>query len=215
MALAAFLGELLETGRTHVAAPGADLEDAPTEADELLAAIERDYRRDLPGEAPAFSLPAARWGATTLLRACQCLSFRDLDEAQTAAAFATDCPEPSNPATHYSVDLTLRFLPDVARLARGANPSDPLVEQLRVFGGQWPLSSVGMPGVVPASIAAVVEHPCLLALYVDRVIAAVDVSRLSDPRVTMAVRAAIGWHDELAPAVAAALRVQDTEGAHL
>lgn len=235
MSLSTFVCELFETGRVRVASPGLLPDDPPADAnssgtftsstdsrdadsrevDDRLVAFERDYRRELPGEAPAFSLAAARWGTRMLFHVCQFLVHRDADAKLVSETLSAACPEPANPTTHYSVDLALRFLPDAARLARGVNPSDPLVEQLQLLARHWPLSSVGMRDVEPVSLAGIVEHPCLLAMVVDRVIAARDTARLTDARIRMAVQAAIGLHEDLAPEIAAALRNQATEGSFL
>jgi hypothetical protein len=211
MSLSTFVCELFETGRVRVAPPSLLSASRQAEADETLVAFERDFRRELPAEAPPFSLAAARWGALAVFHACQFLVYRDADAKLVAETLTVACPESPNPATHYSVDLVLRFLPDAARLARGVNPKDPLVEHLQRLASHWPLSSVGMSDITPVSLSGVVDHPCLLAMYVDRVIAARDIARLADSRVRMAVRAAIGLHDQLAPEVAAALRIQETE----
>ena len=49
---------------------------------------------------------------------------------------------PLTPAQHLSADLTLRYLPQVLRAARGLDPSDPLVAAARERPRRWPLSGV-------------------------------------------------------------------------
>jgi hypothetical protein len=144
-------------------------------------------------------------------RACQFAVFRDVPAEAVAGALSVPCPGATavtavaqSPAVHYSVDVVFRFLPDLARFARSAADNDPLLEPLQRWARQWPLSSVGMAGVDGADVAFV-AHPALLALYVDRVIATRDRSRLADERVRQAVRAALGLHPQLAPDLAAAL----------
>jgi hypothetical protein len=215
MELEAFVCELLESGRVRVSEPTLISAADESAADAALLAFERSYRRELPGGAPRFSLPVARWSAVVMLRICQFLVYRDVDEAAVSQALATPAPEPASPASHYSADLLLRFLPDVARLANGINPDDPLVEQLQKLAAAWPLSSVGMPSDGNVSLQGIVDDRCLLALYVDRVIAAQDTGRLQDERVRQAVRAALGIHDQLAPQIAAALATWETDGAQL
>jgi hypothetical protein len=215
MELEAFVCELLETGRVRVAAPTPIAAEDAAAADAALLAFERSYRRELPASAPRFSLPVARWSALVMLRVCQFLVYRDVDAEQVAAALAAPAPEPPGPAAHYSADMLLRFLPDAARLARGLNPDDPLVEHLQRLAASWPLSSVGMPGQGNGSLQGIAEDPCLLRMYADRVIAVQDVGRLQDERVRQAVRAALGIHDQLAPQIAAALLAFETDGAQL
>jgi hypothetical protein len=71
------------------------------------------------------------------------------------------------------------------------------------------LSSIGIPDVNPTDVAAVCEDRGLLRLYVDRVIARRDVSRLAEARIRAAVRTALGHFDDLASPLAAALKSYD------
>jgi hypothetical protein len=207
-----FIQGLFESGRVSVCPPSGFTSESDVAIDDTLVSFERNYRLDLPGEPPTFSLAAARWGAITLLNACQLLVYRDLDADQVAALLTVPCPEPPNASTSYSVDLVLRFLPDVARHAAGANREDPLVAQIRKLGNQWPLSSVGIAAIEPTSLEEIVAQPCLLAMYVDRVIATHDVARLTNRSIRTAVQAAIGLHSELAPELASALLTPEPEG---
>ncbi len=166
-----------------------------------LRTLESEYRRGLAGELPAVSLPAASWALTALYRACQFLVFRELPEEQLRAELSLPCPETPSPLVCYSVDLSLRFLPDVVRMARAANAHDPLVERLLTWATDWPLSSVGITGVTAGSIEAFIDDASLRTLYVDRILATNDQSRLSDDRVAEAVRAALGGFRELSPAI--------------
>jgi hypothetical protein len=73
----------------------------------------------------------------------------------------------------------------------------------------WPLSSVGADlGPGPFDVDAFVGDASLRALYVDRVLAQADLSRLGDPRVDDAAREALGARPDLRPAVARALGVE-------
>ena len=111
----------------------------------------------------------------------------------------------ASPETHYSVDLVFHYLPDLMRFARSAAAADPLVEHLRRWARKWPLSSVGIEGVDDVSIDGFADSPGLMRLYADRVIAAGDTSRLSDPRVRQAVGGALGMYEDLGGRMAAAL----------
>ena len=64
---------------------------------------------------------------------------------------------------------------------------------------------MGVPGVEDVSVDALAEHPCLLQMYVDRVIAVRDWPRLADTRVREAAQAAVGLYPDLAPEFARAL----------
>jgi hypothetical protein len=88
----------------------------------------------------------------------------------------------SSPAILFSLDLTLQCLPDLHRLARAAATHDPLVSQLETIGRWAPLSSVGVRLDNIAMPAALVEHPGLSRLYVDRIVAARAFERLDRPQ---------------------------------
>lgn len=204
MSLPLFIRALLDNGRLRVPRP--DETEDPQDfkaAAEVLREFESVWRLDFPGPAPEFDLPGAMWAATMLYRAAQCAVFRDVPEPTLRQGLSLTCPQTANDAArHYSVDLTFRFLPDLVNLARQASPDDPLLQELKSLANQWPLSSVGMKGVEPGGIDAIVGHPGLLQLYVDRILAREDFSRLSDERVRTAARKAAGAYAELSPTLA-------------
>ena len=181
------------------------------EAEAILASFKYKYRTELPGEPPPWHAEAACWATMHLGDACRFVVFRDLGEEplerfRKSPRFAGD-----GPSVHYSVDLTFRFLPDVVKQVRTAAEDEPLVTTLLWLGQQWPLSSVGIAGIGEVAIEPIARHPCLLRMYVDRVIASRDLPRLAEPRVREVARAALGLFPELAPAVAAALEQDSKE----
>lgn len=210
-----FFRALIEHGRVRVDPPElggqsqliADAESAET--GQALAEWEVANRLDFPGEAPPLSPAGARWALAQLHAACRFAVYRDVESSQIEEALNIPCPSAAVESQHYSVDLLFRFLPDLYRLTKSASQDDPLCTHLRRWAVEWPLSSVGMPGLEAVDPSAVVEHAGLLRLYVDRIIARRDVSRLGNPRVCAAVRAAIGDFDDLAPQIAAAVRKLD------
>jgi hypothetical protein len=170
-----------------------------------LVSFELRYRDMLPGTPPALCLPAARYGATMLYQVCRFLVHRDLGAEAMECAFRDPLRERPCPSVHYSVDLSLRFLPDVERLTREKAPDDPMLAEVTKLANQWPLSSVGIPGLADVVVDTFVTDPCLRRLYVDRIIDSADVSRLRDNRIRDDVAAALGAHPELAPPIAQAL----------
>jgi hypothetical protein len=199
-----FLDCLFADGRVRV--PGlAEISDKELRAaDRALSAFEQEYRRELPGRPPPLWPPAARWAATMLFRACQFVAFRDAGEATLARTMSVACPAGDPASVHYSVDLTFRYLPDLYGLARRASQRDPLLTHISCWAVDWPLSSVGMADIGPVRIDPWVKDSCLLNLYIDRVIARGDVSRLNDPRVREALQQSVGLFPELAPKIVAA-----------
>jgi hypothetical protein len=206
MGFASFLSSLFESGRVRVTGQRELPEDELHAGDEVLRTFELLYRLELPGEPPALDPKAARWAAVLFFRACQFALYRDVPASIIEEELSARAPFRASPSVCYSVDLVFRLLPDLARFARSAAENDPLVGHLERLGREWPLSSVGMPDLGAVDVRAFIDDPCLLALYVDRILAARDVSRLSDARVRDSVAQALGLHPELSPALADALK---------
>ena len=85
--------------------------------------------------------------------------------------------------------------------------ADPLVNHLLALAAAWPLSSVGAAGVSceAKDVEAFIGHPTLRQLYLDRIAASGDVSRLGVAAVRRGMRSAIGNYPQLAPPMAEAL----------
>lgn len=212
MSLNAFLQSLFESGRVIVG-PYTTLihPDDVRQADATLVEWDDRNRLDFPGSGPAFQPDVARWGAVQFFRACQAATYRDLDAATLARCWST-CPVGNPIVNAYNVDLVFRFLPGLYVLAKGVSEGDPLCEQLKAWSVQWPLSSVGMKGITGCDVSAICSHPALKQLYVDRIVATQDESRLDHADIRQAVRAALGLHTHLAPRIAQALQTRDEPG---
>ena len=211
MSLRPFLIALQETGHVRVAVPGEPADMDEREIAEILADLDRQARLESAFEAPRLSRPAATWAAGLLYRGCQFLVFREAAPDIIHRVLSVPCPEPVTPEVVYSVDLTLRYLPDLMTLARAAAAeNDPLVAELLVMARTWPLSSVGMRDVGEVDVRPFIEHRALRQLYVDRIISRRDVGRLAESRVREAVREAIGLFPSLATEMAKALDIQET-----
>ncbi len=206
-----FFESLFSEGRVHLSAATRPSPADVNAASEWILAFEPDYRRTLAGTPPAPDVAAVGWAARGFFRAAQLLVARNIGSEQVLADLSVPCPARPEPAVCYGVDLTWRFLPDLVRLARAASQNDPLVERLLAWCGEWPLSSVGVPGVTAGPLDGFVADPALRMLYVDRIMATGDVSRLNDRRVQEAARSALGAFPRLAPVIAAVLA---NEAAH-
>jgi hypothetical protein len=183
-------------------------EDLPGSNEEALPALielELHARQELAGDAPAFCPRTATWAARILYEACRATVCRDLAAAAVKAALALPCPAARTPESDWSADLVFRHLPELLRFACQLSRADPLGEDLRALAAAWPLSSVGVPGLPPVVLDSFFGHPSLRRLYADRILATGDLSRLADARVADLVRADLGWHRELAPALARTL----------
>lgn len=188
---------------------------APWDLNELVAIEEpiRDselrFRRSLPGTPPHLDMAAAIWGAQQIFRTCQFIVYRELEPQLMQHEFCVPCPGDNHPEVHYSVDLSLRFLPEVVRQARAVSQDDPLHTYLQKLSSDWPLSAVGLPRIDNRERCdGFTSDPCLLQLYVDRAIERRDTTVLSDQRVREAVERALGTYGELCPEMHSALQIE-------
>lgn len=210
MSMTAFLDGLFADGRVRVDRENAFAEEELRRADDHLSSFEQVYRDHLPGLPPPLSIVAARHGAILLYRICQFLVFRDLDENTIRQELNRDPQENPSPSMHYSMDLTMRFLPDAMKLAYGKSSDDPLVAESMKVAARWPLSTVGIVTPDPSIVDTFIGNPCLLRLYVDRILARGAVDLLSDDRVRAQVECAIGAFPELAARVAEVIGRNET-----
>jgi hypothetical protein len=202
MSLADFLHNLLAEGRVTVPKPGKLTQEELQEAERVLEEFEQSYRLELPGDPPGFAAAAAGWAAAQFYLACQFAVFRDFGPEVLSEHLSPECEGHHLPEVHYSVDLTFRFLPDLMRIARAMSEDDPLVGHLLAWAARWPLSSVGVRGVgelTEEDLLPLVGSRALLTLYVDRIIAQGDISRLKARPVREAVESSLGLHGKLAP----------------
>jgi MoxR-vWA-beta-propeller ternary system domain bpX4 len=211
MSFASFLRSLFENGRASAPPFGPLSASDLSEGDRVLSEFEAIQRLDLPGEPPVFDAIAGRWAAISFFRACQFVVYRDLPTEELARELSNPCPRRRSPAVDYSVDLVIRFLPDLLTLARSAAEKDPLVDHLRAWAKQWPLSSVGVAGLESLDCSSFIDHPALLALYTDRILARGDANRLSEQRVRQAIEQAVGMYHTLAGSLASLLTHPTTE----
>lgn len=208
MTLANFITSLFDSGAVEVP-PIAPWDEAELQAArDALVGGERIYRDSLAEGTPALEIEAALWGAQQFYRAAQRLTFRNNAAAAPQQGPAERPPTDNGPAVQYSVDVMMRFLPDLIRHASAVPREDPLMATLYGWAADWPLSSVGVPLDRPVdddAVASIVSDRSLLIMYIDRIVARKDLSRLSHPSVIEAIRAAIGIHADLAPEIQAAL----------
>jgi hypothetical protein len=220
MSLPSFLAALFDSGRVLVGPPHRALAaDELHGAEQLLVGEADTLRLEFPGQPPPLDVGAAMWGATSLYRACQLAVYRELDagaiDELLGAAYPATAPVEGGAASrHWSVDLAFRFLPDLVRHAAAASPQDPLVVRLRDWCAQWPLSSVGVTSVSALNEDDLAAHAELLQLYVDRILAKKDWSRLRHPAVRAAAQRSLGAHGSLWTDAVKQLSPPESKAAH-
>lgn len=193
-----FLKQLLEDGEVTVPRQvHGDVESVRR----LLIFVERIWRQEWSGPAPRFDADRAAQAAAVLCTFCRATVYRELDEHELAEelhqiGLQSDDAEDSASA-HYSVDLVLRFLPQVYERLSRTSKEDPILALALNIARDWPLSSVGISGSAPDSLPTAFDDPGLCRVYVDRVLEAGDRDRLNLPRIAAAVAAAVGPYDSL------------------
>ena len=140
MSMVRFLESLREGGRVTVPVLATESDLPPIAREEqlqvrtLLESMDADWRLELAGQAPRLSLPAARWGAETLYRGCQFLVCRETPLERMRETLERPAPGPVSAEVCYSVDLCLRFLPDLIGLARAVSKQYPFLRLLLELG---------------------------------------------------------------------------------
>jgi hypothetical protein len=163
-----FLAQLFDEGKIVFRAAPRDRPSASAVA--VLTAAFEAYSLAIAGPRIAFDAELALAAAELLRQASWALVNRD--ERMTDLVKRLKMPvSPLTPSQHLSADLTMRYLPQVLRRARGLDPSDPLVTQLANVLRTWPLSGVladvAEPPLVPLQFGG---HPGLMLLYAERLI---------------------------------------------
>jgi hypothetical protein len=163
-----FLAQLFDEGKIIFRAAPRDRPSASAVA--VLTAAFEVYSLAIAGPRIAFDAELALAAAELLRQASWALVNRD--ERMTDLVKRLKMPvSPLTPSQHLSADLTMRYLPQVLRRARGLDPSDPLVTQLANVLRTWPLSGVladvAEPPLVPVQFGG---HPGLMLLYAERLI---------------------------------------------
>jgi hypothetical protein len=170
--LADFVQQLLTHGAVVFQQRPTPAEPDPA-VGELLARAFAEERLEVAGPPLSFR-PAAALAAAVLMRdACWFLVCHD-EPPEEVTRRLTLAP-PQTAADHLSADLTLRYLPQVARRARLLNPADALSGLLATVLRHWPLSGVladaADVGDGPLTPPGFDGHPGLLLLYAERLAA--------------------------------------------
>jgi hypothetical protein len=215
MSLLHFLTQLWQSGRVEVSSQqDAIAVDGPAITD-FLQSQEQALRDDLPFIPPPLNVDTARWAALKLYRGAQFLAFSEAKPALIQKVLHDPLISDDSPTNNaYSVDLSFRFLPDLLRLSMQSQERNALLASLRKLATDWPLSSIGVTDLGPLRNFDFLQSPCLKQLYIDRIIAAKDLARLTTKDIRNAVRASLGAYPELCPELSEPLLILDVEEGH-
>ncbi|MFY0629118.1 MAG: hypothetical protein JXR05_01985 [Flavobacteriaceae bacterium] len=137
--------------------------------------LESEYENEVlnyPYEVPPFHKESAIWAAKTIYYAVQFLVHRkrvpkDLEE------YFPEFKEEVTPSIVLSVDLSLRFLPDIMREIHDIDFEDWLLKRLTKNVGRFQYSTIGFPidiEVNEMELLKLFKNECFKTLYTDRVI---------------------------------------------
>ncbi len=170
-----FLTELLAEGNARLTARPCFDNGSRAEASRVLAGAFAGYRLTIPGPLLDLDKDSALAAAELVWLASWYLLVRDAPPAEVEYTLRTACSFPSpktgagKASQHLSVDLTLRYLPQLLQRARTVAPDDVLTTTLIEILRQWPLSGV-LADLHEPPLRAIeeLEHPGLFLLYAER-----------------------------------------------
>jgi len=163
-----FLTQLLDHGKIVFRSAPAPQDRPSSRAVAVLASAFETHGRSVAGPRIAFDAGVACAAAELVRRS----SWATVNHDDRVAELEKRLRMPGSPVTpsqHLSADLTLRYVPQILRRARGLDPSDPLVGLLANVLRHWPLSGVLLDveegPLAPLDFGG---HPGLLMLYAER-----------------------------------------------
>lgn len=189
--LVVFLGQLFGHGRVFVerghifedlgfelCGPGTEVE-VPGDVRDVLERYEFRHRLSLPAVAPKFHVGAATWAAAMLVRVCQlALQSRVVEEQVEVSLLGFEGGALLSAERVYSVDMVMSSLPELWQWLLRRESSGVLLEGVKELGRRWPLSSVGMGDLGNIDEGTWREHASLRRVYLDRIVACSETSRL-------------------------------------
>jgi hypothetical protein len=163
-----FLTHLFDRGTIGFRSASPPRDRPSAHALSILAGGFRTIGLSVAGPAIAFDPLVACAAADLLRQASWALVNHDERASELEKRLKMPGP-PQTPSHHLSADLTLRYLPQILRRARGLDRSDPLVAILARVLRMWPLSGVlsdvDEGPIVPLDFGG---HAGLLLLYAER-----------------------------------------------
>lgn len=143
------------------------------EAKWTVEVLKQQYEKECleyPHQAPPFDEAAALWAAKVLYITAQLLLYREAKVEEVPQLFPGDNLEVSA-STILSVDITLRFLPQLLFSAKAIDFEDVLIPLLEKILEKWHYSAIGHEMEVEnLDFAPILNDNCVKQLYADRII---------------------------------------------
>jgi len=144
-----------------------------TQEQQVVRFLENAYSaetQDYPFQAPPFHKPAAIWSSKLVFYTAQLVMYREHD-ANTLTAIITPFEQEQTAAAILTADLSLRFLPSLLHYLEKIDVDDELIPLLKQVLAEWHYSGLlGTIQLEESQLTPAYDNPCLLQLYVNRVI---------------------------------------------
>jgi hypothetical protein len=148
------------------------LKISETEAKEVVDFLKTEYQKESLEYAftlPPYNSEAALWAAKTIYIASQLIMYRE-NKGEEIEILLPDFIGEQNASSLFSVDLCLRFLPDMITQLRLIDSEDMLIDLLELKLYTWHYSGVTYPlNIEKLSFETVVSDPCLHQAYANRI----------------------------------------------
>jgi hypothetical protein len=169
------------------------------ENDVVVEFLRGEYENEMinfPFSPPEFNGAAALWGAKTVYTAAQILLYREHSEEELIGLFP-EFSEQITPDAILSVDLCLRFLPQILNDTKNIDANDKLIPILEKILKTWHFSGIGISAPNnDLDFELIFSNECLTQLYLDRVIESKDLERAKQPNLKEKIRAILGNYPE-------------------
>ena len=194
MELSRFIRGLTTEGKVHIhhLVIPFSREDLKTSRQQIKVIYQQD-RLGMPYQAPRLIEEAAIWGAAFMYRAIQFVMLRETPSSEIDKHLQPYL-QPIDAHIAYSVDLILRYLPEVFNLAKGLAPEDPLVNRLYQTGLLFPYSVVGVELKEEPDYQVIFGNVSLKYALIDRIIEKKSVSHIKHPEILNLVQEVLGQY---------------------
>ncbi|MEM9824038.1 MAG: hypothetical protein AAF985_23335 [Bacteroidota bacterium] len=162
------------------------------EVAEYLAQAYQEESLNYPHQAPPFEIKAALWGASTVYIAAQLMLYRENKVAEVNS-FLPPFDQAITPGAVLSVDLCLRFLPDIVRELKNIDQEDLLIPLLEDYLKTWHFSGVNYRLADETLDFTVIQsNQCVHQLYADRIVTYKALPRAKHPAIQHLIKANMG-----------------------
>lgn len=144
------------------------------EIDKTTRLLENEYNKEslsYPFSPVVFDPHAAMWAARIFYYSCQLLLYRD-QNFEDIRNLMTPYDRDITPSAILSVDLTLRFIPDLLLELKLIDDTDPFIDILEDILHTWHYSAIGyaLDRMDMLDFTIIKKNQSVFQLYIDRVI---------------------------------------------